>query len=165
MIQQRREPFPRPKAALTAPPQREPPVPRDFLPERMEPRRITRHSMVLEVPTDDPFQPLPGVRNGLMHPPTQFHPDTPEFRPHPLAHRLTMHRELAAFMNRAANMREAQKIERLWFPLPFPLPVRRRETPELKQASLVRVQFQPLVRQALPQLLPKPLGLPPVLKP
>jgi hypothetical protein len=114
-------------------------MPRDFPPERLKPRQISRNSMVVEVSTDDLFQPIPGFRNRSMHAPAQFHPDTPEFRRHPLAHCLTMYRELAAFMDRAAHMRESQKVKRFWFPLPCPLPVLRREAPELYQARLVRV--------------------------
>jgi hypothetical protein len=47
------EPLPRPPAALTAPPQRAWPVSRDLLPERFEPRQISRNRMVVEIPTDD----------------------------------------------------------------------------------------------------------------
>jgi hypothetical protein len=192
------EPLPRPPAALTAPPQRESPVSRDLLPERFEPRQVSRNGMVIEVPTDDLLQPVPGFRNWLMPASAQFHSDTPEFCRHPLARRLTMHRELAAFVDRAADMLatgaderptlswltgplygdlsdkadhaasplvKPHKIERFRFPLPFPFPVFRREPPELNQACLVRVEFQPVVRQTLPQLLQKPLGLLPVLKP
>jgi hypothetical protein len=60
------EPLPRPPVALTAPPQRESPVTRDLLPERFEPRQIPRNGVVIEVPTDDLLQPVPGFRNRLM---------------------------------------------------------------------------------------------------
>jgi hypothetical protein len=62
--------------------------------------------MVVEVPADDLLQPVPGFRNRLMPASAQFRPDTPEFCRHPLAHRLTMHRELTAFVDRAADMGE-----------------------------------------------------------
>lgn len=121
--------------------------------------------MVIEVPADDLFQPVPCFRNRLMPAFAQFRSDTPKLCRHPLAHRLTMHRELALLWIVPQNMGEPQKIERFRFPLPFPCPVFHREPPELNQACLVRVKFQSVVRQPLPQLLQKPLGLLPVLEP
>src|SRR5580658_2739019 len=159
------EPLPRPPAALTAPPQRDSPVSRDLLPERFKPRQISRNRMVVEIPTDDLFQPGPGFRNRLVHAPSQFRSDTTEFSCRALPHCPAEYRELAAFVDRTANMSESQKVERFRFPLPCPLPVFCREPPELNQARLVRVQFQSVVRHALPQLLQKPLGFLPVLKP
>jgi hypothetical protein len=110
MVQQSLEPLPRPPAALTSPLQRESQVSRDLLPERFEPWQISQYCVVLVVSTDDLFQP--GSRHWHAHASAQFHSYYPEFCRHPLAHRLAMHRELAAFMDPTANMDEAQKIER-----------------------------------------------------
>lgn len=145
MAHENLEPLPCPPVALTAPPQRESPVARDLPPECFEPRQISRNGVVVEVPTDDLFQPVPGFRNRLMHASAQFHADTPEFCRHPLAHRLAMHRELAAFVDRAADMGEAEKAKRFRFLPPFPFPVLCREPPELNQACFVRVEFQSVV--------------------
>src|SRR6266513_4284805 len=102
MVQQNLEPLPRPPAALTTPPQRESPLSRDLLPERFEPWQISRYRVVLVISTDDLFDPIPGFRHWHRHASAQFHSYCPKFRRHPLAHRLALHRELAAFMDRAA---------------------------------------------------------------
>ena len=102
------EPLPRPPAALTAPPQRASPVPRDPLPERFESWQVARNCVIAEVSTDNLPQPVPSFRNRLVYAPAQFHSDTAEFGRHALPHRLAVYRELAPFMDRAANMCESQ---------------------------------------------------------
>jgi hypothetical protein len=70
MVQQSLEPLPRPPAALTSPLQRESPVSRDLLPERLEPWQISQYCVVLVVSTDDLFQP--GSRHWHVHAAAQF---------------------------------------------------------------------------------------------
>jgi hypothetical protein len=56
---------------------------------------------------------------------------------HALACRFAPHREAARFSVPLAQVREAQKVERLGFLLPPPLPVRVSVPPKLDQARLV----------------------------
>src|SRR5438045_7047204 len=59
----------------------------------------------------------------------------------------------------AADMGEAQEVERLWLAKPRPLALRRRPAAELDQTGFVRVQGQRKLRQPIPQVCLKPLGM------
>ena len=60
---------------------------------------------------------------------------------------------------------EAQEVERLRLAKPCPLPLLRRAAAELEQTGLVRVQGQRKLRQPIPQVCLKPLGIGLVFKP
>ena len=62
--------------------------------------------------------------------------DRLDFRPHSLLHRLPLHREVP-LPGLAADMREAQKVERFRFAFAPPLVVRRRKASELDQPGFV----------------------------
>src|ERR1035438_6253665 len=65
---------------------------------------------------------------------SQFSRDVLQLRRHSLPDRLSQYRKLAAFPDRAADMREAQKVERFRLPRPIPLPDPFGEPPELNQS-------------------------------
>src|SRR5215813_1484683 len=56
-------------------------------------------------------------------------------------------------------MREAEKVERLWFPFSSTSPVFFGEPPELDPARLIRVKFQSKLAQTLSQILQKAIGV------
>src|SRR5579872_1792591 len=159
------EALPCPPAALTAPPQRKQPVSRCLPPERLELWQITGYSVVIEIPAHHLLQPFAGFRDRRVHSPAKFRLYRLQLRAQTPAHRLSLHRKFAAFPDRAADVRESQKVKCLRFPRPSPLPVLCRKPPEFNQACLLRVQFQSVFGHALLQLLQKPLSFPPVLKP
>ena len=61
--------------------------------------------------------------------------------PHPLSDRLALHHKVPVPVL-PADMRESQKIERLWLPFSFLYPVQLDKSPELDPARFLGVQFQ-----------------------
>src|SRR5487761_2539116 len=110
--------LPRPPAALTAPPQRKQPVSRRLPPERIEPLQVSRNRVIVEVSSHHLCQPVAGLLNRIVHSPAQFGCNIAQLCCHAFPNRLALYRKLAALMDRAADMSEAQKVERLWFPRP-----------------------------------------------
>jgi hypothetical protein len=65
----------------------------------------------------------------------------------------------------SAGVRETQKVEGFRLPFPIPLSIFDGKSPELNQARLFRMQFQPELSQPSPQLLQESLRYFPVLEP
>jgi hypothetical protein len=82
-----------------------------------------------------------------------------QLRLQPLAHRLPPHREHSVAPLLPADMREAEEVERFWFPFSAPLPVRGRERPEFQKARLLGMQFERELPKPLRQLRPELFGI------
>ena len=129
-------------AVLATPRQRAMPKPADSEPKKRQRRLVHGHSVVAKVSTHNRPQPLALLGDGFVHssPKLGFH--LIQLRLQPFPYRLPQHREPSIAPLLSADMREAQKVERLRLPFPTPLPVGRRKPPELDQARLLGMQFQ-----------------------
>ncbi len=74
-VDETRELFPVDEGPLAAPPKRAEPVPTSLGKEPPQARIISRHGVVVQVPYEHPLQPCPGVRDGVVQSPAQFHLD------------------------------------------------------------------------------------------
>src|ERR1022692_1222985 len=136
-------------ATLAPAAQHLPPVPDSRIAERLKPFPVAGNRVIVEAALPDRPQPLPRLRNRIVHALPQLLPDFLQFRAHPLAYRLPLHGEAPGCPGPPTPVGESQSIERLTLALPSPLPVAFGESPELHQSGLLRVQFPPV----LPQLL------------
>jgi len=84
-----------------------------------------------------------------MHAPLELLLDLLQLRPHALADRLSPHRECPV-SGLPADVREAQKVERLGLSFSSPFPARFGRPPELDPARLVGMQFQSKLPQPFP---------------
>jgi hypothetical protein len=100
-----------------------------------------------------------------VHPSAQFRFDGFQLGCHTFADGLPHHRELARLVYGSAGVRETQKVKGFRLPFPIPLSIFDGKSPELYQARLFRMQFQPELSQPFPQLLQESLRYFPVLEP
>jgi hypothetical protein len=105
----------------------------------------------------DRLEPFPGLRHRIVHSSSELLLNLLQLRPHTLADRLAPHLERPA-PGLPADVREAQKIERLGLAFPSPSPVRFGIPPELDPARLVGMEFQSKLPQPFPQVLQKAVG-------
>jgi hypothetical protein len=92
-----------------------------------------------------------------VHPSSKFPIDLFQFPLKSLAHRLSEHGELAV-SRLGADMREAEKVERLGFSSSTHCSIRRRKTTEFEHPCLSAMQFQAEPCEPLAQLDKEPLG-------
>jgi hypothetical protein len=83
--------------------------------------------------------------------------------PHAFADRHASHRVMT-FPILPADMRETKKVERLRFAFPSSFPALFGEPPELDQARLVWMKFQPKLPQPHPEILQKTNRIRPMLE-
>jgi hypothetical protein len=100
-----------------------------------------------------------------VHPSAQFRFDGFQLGCHTFADCLPQYRELARLVYGSASVRETQKVKGFRLPFPIPLSIFDGKSPELYQARLFRMQFQPELSQPFPQLLQESLRYFPVLEP
>ena len=98
--------------------------------------------MVVEVSLNDRAKPCAGLRYRIMHPSAHLLLDLQQLGTHSLADRFALQRK-ASIPVLPADMREAQKVERLRFPFSSPFPVLFGKPPELNPARFVRVTVLP----------------------
>src|SRR5438128_4830322 len=124
---------------------------------------VERHSIILVVPSQHRSDPLALLFQWIMHSSPKLLFQSFQLRLHSLPHRLAHYREPSP-SRLPADVREAQKVERLRFPLASTLPIPHCMPAELDQPSLFFMQRQLELSQSLTQFLLKPLGIIPVLK-
>src|SRR5580693_5795169 len=130
-------------AAVLAPPrQRAMPKPADSEPKNCQRRLVHGHSVVAKVSTDNRPQPLALLGDGFVHssPKLGFHLIQLRLRPFP--NRLPQHREPSIAPLLYADMRKAEKVERLRLPFSTPLPLVDRIVTHLEPSRLLSVQLQ-----------------------
>jgi hypothetical protein len=132
--------------------------------ERVETAGVSRYRVVVEVALHDRFEPCPCLRHGIVHALAELQLNLLQFGPYALADRRTPH-GVRPFPVLPANVRKAQKIERLKLSFSSLLPVSFGKPPKLDPARLVRVEFQPKLPQPLPEQLQKAVCFRSVLKP
>src|ERR1039457_816500 len=94
-------------------------MPGSRIAERLKPFPVAGNRVIVEVALHDRPQPLPRLRNRIVHALPQLLPDFLQFRAHPLAYRLPLHGEAPGCPGLPTHVGESQKIERLR--LAFPL--------------------------------------------
>src|SRR5215469_693877 len=122
-------------------------------------RCVHGHSVVADVTTYHRLQPLALFQNGCMHAPPKLDFDLVELRLQPLADRLPKHGEPSVTLLLYANVRKAEKVERLRFPLSTPLPVFDRKRTEFQQPRLLGMQLHVELPHSLAEFRPKRVGI------
>src|SRR5580692_3936165 len=149
-----------PDAAVLAPPrQRTMPKPPDSESKQRQRRLVHGHSVVSDVSTHNRPQPLALFRDGLVHAPLKLGFHLVQLRLQSFADRLPQHREPSVTPLLHADVRKAEKIERLRFPFSAPLPLVDRIRTELEQSRFIRVQFQIELLHSLREFRPKLIGI------
>jgi hypothetical protein len=90
---------------------------------------------------------------------TEFLLQFPQFLPQALARRMPLHGEVP-LPTLPADVREAQKVERLGFAFSSPLPIAFGVPPELNPARFLRMQFQSKLPQPFPEVLQEAVRFP-----
>src|SRR5215469_2540066 len=144
---------------LAAPRQRAMPEPSDSEPKELQRRLIHGHSVITSVSTHHRLQPLTQIGDGFVHAPLKLGFHRVQLRLQPLTDRLPQHREHSVASLLYADMREAEKVERLRFPFSAPLPVLDRKRTELQKSRLLGMQFQVELSHSLGEFRPKLVGI------
>ena len=118
---------------------------------------VSRYRVIVEVALHDRPEPLARVRDRIMPALAELLLEFPQLPPQAFADRLPLHGKLPPPVL-PADMREAQKVERLRLTFPFPFPVEFGKRPELNPARFVRMQFQSKLPRPLPEVLQKTVG-------
>ena len=103
--------------------------------------------------------PRPGFLDGIVHTSAQFHLDGPKFGSHALLDCLAPDDETSGLPRLRAEVRKAEKVERLGFPQPQPLAFFDRVATKADQPGLSRVQGQVELAHPFLQILQKLLRL------
>ena len=152
-------PVPEHVGVLAAPRKSAVPEPTDAEPKRLQRRAVRRHTVIANVSTHDRSQPVAHFRDGIMHAPFELSLDLTQLRLQPFTNRLSQHGETSIAPLLPANVREAEKVERLRFPVSALLPVFGRERSELQQSRFLGMQFQDELSHSLDQFRPEPYGI------
>ena len=111
-------PVPRHATVLAAPRKRAMPEPAHLEPKHEQRRAVSRHAVVADVSTHDQAQPLAHFPDGIVHASSEFGFYLPQLGLQPLTNRLPHHREPSIAPLPSTDMRKAEEVERLRFPLP-----------------------------------------------
>ena len=126
-----------------------PPEHKQPMPEQGEANGVAWYRVVVEVALHDRFQPLTGLRQGIVHSLTKLRFDALELGSHALADRLAPNCKPSQAVL-PTDVGKTQEIERLRFPFSPTFPVLFGEPAELDPARLVRVELQSKHSQSLP---------------
>ena len=137
-VSQGEDTLPGDRAFLAAAAECLPPMPNRSFPEYAETVEVSRYRIVVEVALHDRLEPLAGLAHGIVHTLTELLLNLPQLRPHAFADRLAPHRE-PPYPILPADVREAEKIERVGFPFSSAFPVLFRKSAELDPARLIGV--------------------------
>ena len=120
-------PVPENPAILAAPRQHAVPEPAHLEAEHVQRRTVHGHPVIADVPSDNRSQPLAYLGDRVVHAPLELGLYLAQLRLQTLADRLPYHGKPPITPLLPADMREAEKVERLGLPLSTPLPVCGRE--------------------------------------
>src|SRR6202035_4219051 len=151
--------IPEDAAVLAAPRQRAMPKPADSEPKNCQRRLVHGHSVVAKVSTYNRPQPLTLLGDGFVHssPKLGFH--LIQLRLQPFPYRLPQHREPSVAPLLHADMRKAEKVERLRLPFSTPLPLIDRRRTEFQKSRFLGMQLQVELLHSLSKFCPKLVGL------
>src|ERR1700730_7814918 len=135
------------------------PKPADSEPKNCQRRFVHGHSVVAEVSTYNRPQPLALLGDGFVHssPKLGFH--LVQLRLQPFPYRLPQHRVPSIAPLLYADMRKAEKVERLRLPFSTPLPLVDRMRTELQQPRFLGMQLQVELSHAFGEFRPELVGI------
>jgi hypothetical protein len=111
------------------------------------------------VSTHNRPQPLALLGDGFVHSSLELGFHLIQLRLQPLADRLPQHREPSIALLLHADVRKAEKVERLRFPFSTPLPLVDRIRTELQQSRFLGMQLQVELFHSFREFRPKLLGI------
>src|SRR3954447_4112081 len=155
--------FPGDPAFLAAARQRLLPEPLDLSSKASQRLAVVGHRVVAVMPGQDAGKPASLVGDRVMHPSPHLGLDRMQLAAHLLLARDPLELEPSVLVLRA-NVREAQKLERLGLAVAAPGPMLGGEPPELDQPRLVRMQLQTEHREPFAKIGKEALGLVTMLK-
>jgi hypothetical protein len=138
--------------ALIAVAKHAPPQALQPMPENVHRPEVPRQRVVSIEALQNAPQPSPDLWQRLVHPAAQRQLILLQLGHHPLIRRLPPDHE-PALRTGATVVDKSEESERLRFLIPTLAPVLGREPAELQQPRLLRMEFQPKLRQPLPELL------------
>src|SRR2546427_4002018 len=151
--------IPKDAAVLAPPRQRAMPKPADSEPKNRQRRLVHGHSVVAKVSTHNRPQPLALIGDGFVHASLKLGFHLMQLRLHPLAYRLPQHREPSIALLLYADVRKAEKVERLRLPFSTPLPLVDRMRTELQQSRFLGMQLQMELLHAFREFHPELIGI------
>src|SRR5271169_2275849 len=140
------------------------PQPGQPVPEGPQTVEVSWYRVIVEVALHDRPEPLGRVRHWIVPTPPELLLDFLQLPPQALADRLPLHGKLPPPVL-PADMREAQKVERLGLTFSSAFPVQFGKRPELDPARFIGMEFQPKLPQPFPEVLQEAVGLRLGLKP
>src|SRR6478752_5300106 len=157
-------PVPSHSVTLAAAPKRLEPVSPDLVTEGRGRVDVAWHGVVVQVTPHYTRQPASLFGNGPVSAPPKLNLQLLQLCRHPLFDGDAPEPETSV-PGLPTQVGKAQKVERLRFPEPVLLPVLRRETAELDQTGLVRMQLQIELREPCMKLAQEPSRIIEVLEP
>ena len=151
--------IPEDAAILTAPRQRAMPEPPYLEPKYVQRVLVQGHTVISDVSTHHRLQPFTHFGDGFVHASLKLGFHLVQLRLQPLAYRLPQHRKPSIAPLLHADMREAEKVERLRFPFSTPLPLVDRIRTELQQSRFLGMQFQVELPHSFREFHPKLIGI------
>jgi hypothetical protein len=144
---------------LAAPRPRAMPEPPYLKPKQRQRRCVHGHAVVPDVATHHRLQPFALFGDGFVHaePKLGFH--RVQLCLQSFADRLPQHRIHSVASLLYADMRKAEKVERLRFPFSAPFPVVDRKRTKFQQPRFLGMQFQVKLPHSLGEFHPKLLGI------
>src|SRR6266404_4716187 len=146
-------------AVLAPPRQRAMPIPTDSESKHRQRRLVLGHSVVAKVSTHNRPQPLALLGDGFVHASLKLGFHLIQLRLQPLAYRLPQHREPSIALLLYADVRKAEKVERLRLPFSTPLPLVDRMRTELQQSRFLGMQLQMELLHAFREFHPELIGI------
>src|SRR6266576_1012579 len=151
--------IPQDAAVLASPRQRAMPEPPYLEPKDPQRRCVHGHPVVPDVSTHDRLQPSTLLKDGYVHAPPKLGFHLVQLRLQPFAYRLPQHREHSVASLLCANVRKAEKVERLRLPFSSLLPVLDRKRTKFQKSRLLGMQLQMELPHSLGEFHPKLIGL------
>ena len=145
----RDHPLPRHPTLLAATTQNVPPHAKHPFPEHAEAVQIPGYCVVVEAALHNCTEPFAGDRRSVVHACAELLPNLLQLCSHTLADRQALYAKKSVPVF-SADVRKAQKIERLRLIFPSSRSIFFGEPPELNQTRFVWMKFQPELRQSFP---------------
>src|SRR6266478_6189099 len=151
--------IPKHAAFVAAPRKGAMPEPPHLDPKQIQRRLVHGHPVVADVSTHHRLQPSTHFGDGFVHPSLKLGFPFVQLRLHPFADRLPQHRIHSIAPLLYADVRKAEKVERLRFPFSTSLPVQDRERTKLQKSRLLGMQFQVELSHSFRKFRPKLIGI------